>query len=242
MGRTYPAVLDLIERMDTLAQPETVWQSFLKFSEDYGLCRGGLADLPGPHESLRQTIIYDTWPDDWRKRYLEKEYVRRDPAVLHTGKTVDPFTWSDALILGDYSKNDRTIVYEASEFKMVEGFVVPLLSAWSGTAVITMAGDHLDLSRRDKAEVHLAAIYCHARIRALSADRRRDLVLPPLSTRERECLRWAAAGKSDWEIGEILSISEKTANAHLERAKTKYGVATRVQAIVFALRTGAIKI
>lgn len=242
MGRRYPAVMDLIDRIDRLVAPEAVWQAFVRFSGSYGLCRGGLADLPRPDESLRETIVYDNWPDDWRLRYLAGDYVRRDPAVLHMAKTVDPFTWSEALALGEYSRNDRKIVHEASEFNMAEGFVVPLLSVWSGPAVVTMAGEHLSLSRGDRADVHLAAIYCHARIRALSGDKRRDLKLPPLSRCERECLRWAAAGKSDWEIGEILSISERRVNMHLARVKAKYGVTTRVQAIVFALRTGAIKL
>ncbi len=60
--------------------------------------------------------------------------------------------------------------------------------------------------------------------------------IPPLSPRERECLQWLVAGKGDWEIGQILSISEKTVNTHVERAKHKLGVATRAQAIVAALR------
>jgi LuxR family quorum sensing-dependent transcriptional regulator len=85
------------------------------------------------------------------------------------------------------------------------------------------------------------AIYAHARIRQLSPQRR-YVPLPSLSERERECLHWASAGKTDWEIGEILSISEKTANAHIERAKRKYNVATRVQAVVLALRAGEIQV
>jgi len=63
-----------------------------------------------------------------------------------------------------------------------------------------------------------------------------DVRLPPLSPRERECLQWIVAGKSDWEIGQILSISEKTVNTHVERAKHKLGVTTRAQVIVAALR------
>jgi DNA-binding CsgD family transcriptional regulator len=63
-----------------------------------------------------------------------------------------------------------------------------------------------------------------------------------LSVRERECLQWVAAGKSDWEIGEILSISAKTANAHIEHVKQKYRVSTRMLAVVYALRSGAIHV
>ena len=65
-------------------------------------------------------------------------------------------------------------------------------------------------------------------------------MLPPLSNREREVLQWAAVGKSDWEIGEILSISEKTANAHIENVKRKYGVTSRVHAVVKGMSSRAI--
>jgi DNA-binding CsgD family transcriptional regulator len=139
-----------------------------------------------------------------------------------------------------YSRGQRRIVHEATDFGMQSGFVVPILGFRTGTTFVTVAGTDVDLSARARAELHLAAVYAHTRIRALAITKRRPLVMPPLSHRERECLAWVATGKSDWEIGEILSISEKTANAHIERAKTKFGVPTRLQAVVLALRSGAI--
>ncbi len=64
---------------------------------------------------------------------------------------------------------------------------------------------------------------------------------PRVSGRESQVLRWVAAGKSDWEIGQILRISEKTVNFHVENAKRKLGVATRIQAVVAAMREGLIE-
>ena len=61
-----------------------------------------------------------------------------------------------------------------------------------------------------------------------------------LSKREVECLRWAAAGKTDAEIGRILTISPRTTRFHIENAKKKLGVATRIQAVTEALRLRAI--
>jgi len=49
-----------------------------------------------------------------------------------------------------------------------------------------------------------------------------------------------AAGKSDWQIGQILSISNKTVNYHVENVKRKFGVATRIQAVVAAMRQGRL--
>jgi DNA-binding CsgD family transcriptional regulator len=61
-----------------------------------------------------------------------------------------------------------------------------------------------------------------------------------VSGRESQVLRWVAAGKSDWEIGMILRISEKTVNCHVQHAKRKLGVGTRIQAVVAAMREGLI--
>jgi LuxR family transcriptional regulator, quorum-sensing system regulator LasR len=61
-----------------------------------------------------------------------------------------------------------------------------------------------------------------------------------VTAREIQVLIWIAAGKSDWAIGRILKISGKTVNFHVENAKRKFGVGTRVQAVVAAIRKGVI--
>jgi DNA-binding CsgD family transcriptional regulator len=63
---------------------------------------------------------------------------------------------------------------------------------------------------------------------------------PRVTPRESQVLRWIAVGKTDWEIGQILDISAKTVNYHVEKAKRKFGVATRIQAVMAALRLGML--
>jgi DNA-binding response OmpR family regulator len=55
-----------------------------------------------------------------------------------------------------------------------------------------------------------------------------------LRVREVETLTWAARGKTFWEIGEILGLSKRTVEFHLENARRKLGVATRTQALIKA--------
>jgi DNA-binding response OmpR family regulator len=55
-----------------------------------------------------------------------------------------------------------------------------------------------------------------------------------LREREVETLTWAARGKTYWEIGEILGLSKRTVEFHLENARRKLGVATRTQALIKA--------
>lgn len=53
-----------------------------------------------------------------------------------------------------------------------------------------------------------------------------------LSRREIECLKWAASGKTAWEIGRILGISRRTAAYRRDNARKKLGAPTVTQAAV----------
>jgi DNA-binding CsgD family transcriptional regulator len=48
------------------------------------------------------------------------------------------------------------------------------------------------------------------------------------------------AGKSSWEIGEIVGISERTVNFHIEEACRRLNVQTRWQAVIEAVVRGMI--
>lgn len=57
-----------------------------------------------------------------------------------------------------------------------------------------------------------------------------------LTARESEVLRWLSCGKSNREIGEILDISPRTVNKHLEQVFVKLGVENRAAAAARAVR------
>ncbi|MDY0309073.1 MAG: helix-turn-helix transcriptional regulator [Castellaniella sp.] len=57
-----------------------------------------------------------------------------------------------------------------------------------------------------------------------------------LTEREHDCLYWAAQGKTSWEIGCILGISERTANFHIANSCEKLDVRTRQAAITAAMK------
>ena len=61
-----------------------------------------------------------------------------------------------------------------------------------------------------------------------------------LEERDRHLLSLVADGKTDIEIGIILGLSGKAINYHVERLKKAYGVNTRMQVVVTALRQGQI--
>jgi DNA-binding NarL/FixJ family response regulator len=55
-----------------------------------------------------------------------------------------------------------------------------------------------------------------------------------LNEREIETLTWSARGKTSDEIASILGISKRTVDFHIDNARLKLGVTTRIQAAVKA--------
>ena len=62
-----------------------------------------------------------------------------------------------------------------------------------------------------------------------------------LSKRETECIRWTAEGKTSYEIGIILGLSENTINNYIASVTKKMGAVNRSHMISLAFRSGIIK-
>jgi DNA-binding CsgD family transcriptional regulator len=55
-----------------------------------------------------------------------------------------------------------------------------------------------------------------------------------LNDREIEALTWVARGKTSIQIAEILELSKRTVDFHLNNARVKLGASTRTQAAIKA--------
>ena len=73
--------------------------------------------------------------------------------------------------------------------------------------------------------------------------RSRGLIARPpvkLTDRQLECIVLVARGKTDWEIGAILGISEETVKRHIADARARYDVPKRMQVVLRALFDGVV--
>jgi DNA-binding CsgD family transcriptional regulator len=70
----------------------------------------------------------------------------------------------------------------------------------------------------------------------------RDARAVALTAQEIECLRWCKEGKTNWEIGEILGISQKTVEFHVGNTMKKLGAGNRITAVIMGIRNGLISL
>ena len=68
----------------------------------------------------------------------------------------------------------------------------------------------------------------------------RPVDVPKLSRRETECMKLNAAGKTSWEIGKLLCITESCVNFHFNNIRRKFSVSHRHEAVIRALEWGLI--
>jgi DNA-binding CsgD family transcriptional regulator len=112
--------------------------------------------------------------------------------------------------------------------------VVPIYRANQPIAGANFGGAKPDVSPLTRA---LLQVVAHAAVeRALHLRDGKRSTVNILSAREAQCLRQVAIGQPDVEIGQLLGISPRTVRFHVDSAKAKMGVSTRIQAVAKALR------
>jgi len=62
-----------------------------------------------------------------------------------------------------------------------------------------------------------------------------------LTRSELETLRWTMDGKTSWEVGNAMSISERHATLLMHRAMQKLGCGTKYEAVLHAIRLGLVE-
>jgi LuxR family transcriptional regulator/LuxR family quorum-sensing system transcriptional regulator SolR len=91
------------------------------------------------------------------------------------------------------------------------------------------------------ADLQLFAVHAQEAAMRIMMPAMGDPDVPNLTPREVESLRWTMDGKTAWEVGNILGISERTAVLHVNNAMHKLGCINKHQAVLKALRLGLIR-
>lgn len=199
----------------------------------------GVIPMPGtPRARQAAHVLIDSTPPGWTEHYFKSGHLERDPTIRRLTSDTAPFLWSEIEPLYRRDPAAARVMDEARGFRLQAGFTVPLVTLDGRVAGFSFGAERLDLSPELRGMLHLVAAYAFGRSVVLSEGPARSPVA--LTPREREALQWAAAGKSEWEIGELMSISEHGAEKHLRSVHRKLGTGSRAHAVAEALRRGLI--
>jgi LuxR family quorum-sensing transcriptional regulator LasR len=187
--------------------------------------------------------IITTFPEAWLQRYQEVDYLKVDPIVKHCKQHMLPLFWARER---QFSKSyTRNFWVERETFGLGCGISIPLrYSDNVGSLNVAHSSKLSDEINADckKAVSNLFFLIPFALEGLVNIHRSVNTLKESLTLREQECLKWAASGKTSWEIGKIIGCSERTVNFHFASIVRKLDVCNRRQAVAIAVSKNLISI
>lgn len=183
------------------------------------------------------SVQISNYPAEFVAQQRETRGWKQDPALLACEKTTAGFFWSEIDSIIALKDHQRVRFDDAKRVGIADGFVVPnhIPGEHSGSVHFAVSDAH-PFPRHLATPLQSIATYGFEAARRLARIEQGPLVRwAPLTSRQLDCLLLAAQGKSDTDIGQLLGLSGRTVNEHLECAKRRYCVRTRQQLIIRAL-------
>lgn len=180
-------------------------------------------------------IRLHNYPDRWADYYDANALGVSDPVHRASHVTGVGFRWSAIPTLIPLTARDRQILSRGRDEGIGDGFTVPAnipgeargSCSFANRADRPLANDAFPLAQ-------LVGAFSFEAARRLWSARPVGEPGPTLTDRQRDCVLWAARGKSDWETSRILGVSEETVARHIRDGCERYGVSKRT---LLAIRT-----
>jgi LuxR family transcriptional regulator len=230
------------EQLDNVLSAETPAESFQRIADEarrlgFEFCAHGLR-MPLPITKPR-TTYFSNYAPEWQRRYEEQGYLQIDPTIAHGMRSSEPVLWTDA-----FFAETPALWKEAQAHGLRHGWAQSRRDPEGTYSMLVLArsegpisGEELkELQPRMQWLVHTS----HVAMKACCSDPELEAPKVELSDREIDVLRWTAEGKTSAEIADILCISERTVNFHVNSVVAKLGACNKTSAAVRAAMLGLI--
>lgn len=187
-------------------------------------------------------ITVNNAPQEYIDSYADPRLGKRDPVMQHCKRNGVPIIWNQ----DTYVRNGVIDKWEhQAQFGYRTGVAMALHLPDGKHFQLGIDRDQALPERPEElqrlvADVQLFAVHAQDTAFRILVPKSDQPECPALTNRELESLRWTMEGKTAWEVGAILGISERTAVLHVNNAMHKLGCVSKHQAVLKALRLGLI--
>lgn len=232
--------MDLTHTINELQTPYDVLRFLRKRTKAVGFSHFIVIKVP-QHGAGRMADIamLSSWPAELIAAYDREEFGLDSPILRRLARSALSFQFEIEAVNAERDDVRRiTLLRLFADHEMARGAYFPVHNPAFGPGAIGYSGERATLDESEMTNLRMVSIHVFDRLAQLQISA--AVEKPKLSERERECLLWTAEGKTSFEIGKIIGISEHTVNYYLNTASTKLNSTNRVQAVAVALRTGLL--
>lgn len=179
-------------------------------------------------------LLLNNYSTEWQERYVSQNYLAVDPTVRHGMNSVEPLIWAES-----GQRNSSPFWSDALDHGLRVGWAQSSFDARGVVGMLTLARSGEELMPKELQANALKMSWlvqaAHSGMMRLQAGKQLPAVLSAkLTSRETEVLRWTADGKTSSEVGQIMGISERTVNFHVNNSLEKLGAANKTAGVVLA--------
>lgn len=229
-------VIQYIDEIKGITEVDVLANHFTKKIQQLGFNHHVTASFVSLSEMPENSLLISRYPTEWLDRYVDQNYYEFDDVIKSAFNQTTPYIWKDE----NRDLKNQKIFSESFEFGIIYGMTVPIFAEGFYSSTVNISADTPDLPQENFHALHLISIHYHDLILKILSLNKATLKKITLTNRQKECLQWAAVGKSYNDIGDILSISTRTVQFHISNTMKIFGVATHEQAIAKATSMGII--
>ncbi len=232
-------IISTISHISTSETLEDILSHLSGFSKQLGFTHAGIGQIINP-TVLGQPIcnfgIAD-FPDDFQEQWFKKGYIMHDPVLRYALSCRCAFTWREAY---EYAtRYGQKIIDEASEYGLQDGVAIPVMVGRYPMGLISLVHPKPLFANEDLAKIELVCIHSYTQMLRVLNAKEEDRTIA-LSVREIDVLHYVAAGKTNWEVGKILGITEDAIKMHMKSISRKLDAANRAHSVSIGIRMGQI--
>jgi DNA-binding CsgD family transcriptional regulator len=236
LQKGYTSVLEAGDRDQLLSE-------IVRFTQNLGFEKVSAVTVIDHMLGEAEFISVDNTPSDFQASANNLGRCRLDPVAQHCKRNSVPIIWDQAT----YTSAGKGLEWEhQAQFGYKTGIAMALHMPEGRHFMFGVDRDqalptHPEELTRIVADLQLFAVHAQYAADRVLMPKSPAPDVPALTPRELECLRWTMEGKTAWEVGGILGITERTAVLHLTNAAQKLSCTNKHQAVLRALRLGLIR-
>lgn len=195
-----------------------------------------------PEGSHVQPFLHHNYPVGYAKALTSAEGQSDTPLMQRWRATREPVLFQSGRDDHDYPE-DWVALFKKFELRNIIGHgILDVCGTFGSYFVFARLPGEIGL--REALLLKLITPHLHLALMRAVAESEKTGKSPEfkhgLSERQIEIVRWMKEGKTNKEIAQLLSITEKTTKYHVEQIFMKLGVSSRAQAVSKALVTGLL--
>jgi len=232
-------------KIDKAQTAQEAFDQYCKSVEPYGFDFISMGRLLPPRpgaqapQNVPRQFHLSKGANDWiNKLVTTGDLITKSPLVLHGFRVSVPFRWREAW--QNLTKEQEIHVEGTRAAGLNYGICFPIVKDRTAPGLMSMGrGTEFELSLQDMVTLETLVRQVFDVMYRLT-EMPDDFDVLVLSKREREVLSLVAQGKTNWEIGTILQISEYSVRDYLKDLSRRMATSNRTHTVTRAIRLGLI--